>query len=421
MSSDIESADHIVVGGGLAGFYASTELRKRDPASKIVLICEEPHLPYDRVPLSKDYLSGKRTRERVFLRTKEFYEQQRIEVVSGRRAAKLDVKGLTIRLDDDYELAFKHLLLATGGRPRRLTIPGSDLEGVYYLRTLDDCEKIREKMLKSKRAVVIGGGFIGCELASVFTTSGLQTTIIETASYPLNIAVDEVVGDWIADYFRSKGVRVMTDTQATAFLGKDGKVEEVLTSRGETLKADLVAVGIGVMPNTELAEEAGLRVDRGIVVNEYLQTDSERVYAAGDVARFHSPIFNRHLRVEHYDVAVKQGAIAGANMTGERRIFSELPFFYSYTFDLRIRAYGDLTKRTGLVRRGSFGVDKGFFQLHFDDGLLDGFLSINAPFQEVDELKRVILSRARFSDPSELAKSSLPMPQLVDVLAAGAP
>jgi NADPH-dependent 2,4-dienoyl-CoA reductase/sulfur reductase-like enzyme len=419
LSNNLKTADYVVIGGGLTGFYAAAELRKRDTSGKIVLVSEEPHLPYDRVPLSKDYLLGKRARERVFLRTKEFYDQQRIEVVSGRRAEKIDVNGRTIRLDDGSEFAFNRLLFATGGRPRRLTIPGSDLEGVFYLRTLDDCEKIREKMLKSRRAVVVGGGFIGCELVSVFRMSGLQTTIIEAASYPLNIAVDDLTGQWIADYFRSRGVRVITDTQASTFLGEDGRVEAVLTNRGETLEADLVAVGIGVIPNTELAEEAGLRVERGIVVNELLETDSEGVYAAGDVARFHSPIFNRHLRVEHYDVAVKQGAIAGANMTGERKTFSELPFFYSYTFDLRIRAYGDLSRKRFLVRRGSFGVEKGFFQLYFDDGVLDGFLSINGSFKESDELKRIILSRRRFSDPSELASQPLRAPQIVGLLAAG--
>ncbi|TMQ00839.1 MAG: FAD-dependent oxidoreductase [Thaumarchaeota archaeon] len=338
-------ADHVIVGGGQAGFYASTAIRRRNASAKIVLICDEAHLPYDRVPLSKDYLVDKRPREKLFFRPKEFYENQKIEVISGKRATKLDKSGRVVRLEDDTEVAFGRLLLATGGRPRILPLPGSNLGGIHYLRTIDDCERIKE------------------------------------------------------GYFRGKGVEVMADTQVAAFVGRDGAVEAVRTSRGE-LPADLVAVGVGIAPNIDLAQEAGLKVDRGIVVNEYLQTDSAGIYAAGDVARFYSPIFERYLRVEHYDVAAKQGMTAGTNMAGERRAFAELPFFFSFMFDLKINAYGDLTKKTRIVSRGPVGAEKGFFQLYFDDGVLNGFLSVNRPFQEVNELKRVILSRRSFPNIS---------------------
>ena len=399
MAPQSTDADHVIVGGGQAGFYASTAIRRRDASATVVLICDEPHLPYDRVPLSKDYLTDKRPREKLFFRPKEFYENQRIEVISGKRAKKLDKSGRVLKLEDDTEIAFKRLLLATGGRPRILPLPGSNLGGIHYLRTIDDCERIKERMQKARNAVVVGGGFIGCEVAASFATRGLKTTIVEVASYPLNVAVSEETGRWLAGYFRERGVDVMTDTQVSAFVGRDGAVEGVRTSRGE-LPADLVAVGVGIAPNTELAQEAGLKVDRGIVVDEYLQTDSEGVYAAGDVARFYSPIFERHLRVEHYDVAAKQGMTAGANMAGEHRSFADLPFFFSFMFDLKINAYGDLSKKTRIVSRGSVGAEKGFFQLYFDDGVLDGFLSVNRSFQEVNELKRVILSRRRFPDVS---------------------
>ena len=399
MAPHSTDADDVIVGGGQAGFYASTAITRRDPSARVVLICDEPHLPYDRVPLSKDYLVDKRPREKLFFRPKEFYENQKIEVISGKRATKLDKSGRVVRLEDDTEIAFGRLLLATGGRPRILPLPGSDLVGIHYLRTIDDCERIKEGMQKARNAVVVGGGFIGCEVAAAFAARGLKTTIIEVASYPLNVAVNEETGRWIAGYFRDKGVDVMTETQVSAFVGRDNAVEAVRTSRGE-LPADLVAVGVGIAPNVELAQEAGLKVDRGIVVDEYLQTDSEGVYAAGDVARFYSPIFERHLRVEHYDVAAKQGMTAGANMAGERRTFADLPFFFSFMFDLKINAYGDLGKKTKIVSRGSVGAEKGFFQLYFDDGVLNGFLSVNRPFQEVNELKRVILSRRSFPDVS---------------------
>ncbi|MDV3294051.1 MAG: NAD(P)/FAD-dependent oxidoreductase [Nitrososphaerales archaeon] len=399
----VDSTDYAIVGGGLAGFNTAIAIRKHDSSSRILLVGDEPHLPYDRVPLSKDYLTGKRGRDRVFLRGKEFYDQQKIEVVTGRRATRLDTKGGTLELDDSSEIRFKRLMLATGVRARTLSLPGVGLEGIYTLRTLEDCERLRERMLGSRTAVVIGGGFIGCEVASIFVTAGIKTTMVEAATHPLNVAVDEVAGSWIADYFNSRGVNVMTDAQTTAFVGRDGAVEGVQLGSGETLPADMVAVGIGVTPNVELAESAGLRVEKGIVVDEHLATEEDGVFAAGDVARFYSPVFGRHLRVEHFDVAAKHGMIGGANMTGRKLSFMELPFFYSYAFDLKIRAYGDLSRKTVSVRRGRLSQDKGFFQLYFHEGQLVGFISVNCSFEEISILKEIILSKRTFPDPSRFA------------------
>ncbi|MDA4128894.1 MAG: NAD(P)/FAD-dependent oxidoreductase [Thaumarchaeota archaeon] len=402
-----DGVDYAIVGGGLAGLNAAVAIRKHDASKKILLVGDEPHLPYDRVPLSKDYLSGKRIRDRVFLRGKEFYDQQKIDVLTGKRVVKVDPKGRTFELDDGKRIPFGRLMLATGARARTLNVPGASLRGVYTLRTLDDCERLRSSMRGSKRAVVVGGGFIGCEVASIFATAGIPTTMIEAASHPLNVAVDRVAGGWIADYFRAKGVDVMTDTQTSAFIGRDGAVEGVQLSTGETLMADMVVVGIGVVPNSELAEGAGLSVDKGIVVNEYLETTAAGVFAAGDVARFYSPLFGRHLRVEHFDVAAKHGMIGGANMTGKRLMFVDLPFFYSYAFDLKIRAYGDLSRKTVSEKRGKLTQGKGFFQLYFDDGRLTGFLSVNGQFDEINELKQLIISKKTFSDTSKLTDEKI--------------
>jgi 3-phenylpropionate/trans-cinnamate dioxygenase ferredoxin reductase subunit len=400
--SRVENADFLIVGGGLAGFNTAVTIRKHDSSGKILLIGDEPHLPYDRVPLSKDYLHGKRVRDRVFLRGKEFYDQQRIEVMTGRRAVKLDAETKSLELDDGREISFGRLMIATGVRARTLNVPGAGLHGVHTLRTLEDCERLRDRMRGSKKAIVVGGGFIGSEVASIFAAAGIPTTMIEAASHPLNVAIDEVAGRWVADYFRAKGVDVMTETQTVAFVGSDGAVEGVQLSTGEILQADTVAVGIGVVPNSELAEGAGLKIDKGIVVNEHLETATEGVFAAGDVARFYSAIFGRHLRVEHFDVAAKHGMIGGANMTGKRLSFMELPFFYSCAFDPKLRAYGDLSRKTVSVRRGRLGEGKGFFQLYFHEGQLTGFLSVNCSFEEISHLKQIILSKRVFPDPSIL-------------------
>src|SRR2546425_6595552 len=177
MAPHSTDADHVIVGGGQAGFYASTAIKRRDASARVVLICDEAHLPYDRVPLSKDYLVDKRPREKLFFRPKEFYENQKIEVISGKRATKLDKSGRVLKLDDDTEFAFKRLLLATGGRPRKLALPGSDLGGIHYLRTIDDCERIKEGMQKARNAVGVGGGFIGWEGGAGLATRGLKTAI----------------------------------------------------------------------------------------------------------------------------------------------------------------------------------------------------------------------------------------------------
>src|SRR3989442_297074 len=217
MAPQSTEVEHVIVGGGQAGFYASTAIRRRNASARIVLICDEAHLPYDRVPLSKDYLVDKRPREKLFFRPKEFYENQKIEVISGKRATKLDKSGRVVRLEDDTEIAFGRLLLATGGRPRILPLPGSDLGGIHYLRTIDDCERIKEGMQKARNAVVVGGGFIGCEVAAAFAARGLKTTIIEVASYPLNVAGNEKTGKLIAGELRGKGLELMSGTPGSAF------------------------------------------------------------------------------------------------------------------------------------------------------------------------------------------------------------
>lgn len=384
----------------MTGFNTATAIRRRDPSGSILLVGDEAHLPYDRVPLSKDYLQGKRPRERLFYRDRSFYDHLRVNIMTGSPAVKLDAKGRNVELADGRKVSFGRLMLATGVRARPLNVLGASLRGVHTLRTLDDCEMLRASMVGSRRAVVVGGGFIGCEVASIFASAGIPTTIIEAATHPLNVAVDQISGGWIADYFRRKGVNVLTSTQATAIAGRDGAVEGVQLSTGETILADVVAVGIGTLPNAELAENAGLKVDRGIVVDERLETSEPDIFAGGDVARFFSPIFGGHMRVEHFDVAAKHGAVGGTNMAGGLLSFGELPFFYSFAFDLKLRAYGDFSRKTVSVRRGNLAEEGGFVQMYFHDGKLVGFLSVNSSFEEISHLRRIIMSQTSFNEPS---------------------
>jgi 3-phenylpropionate/trans-cinnamate dioxygenase ferredoxin reductase subunit len=367
---------YVIIGGGLAGVAAADAIRRRDKTGRLLLICAEAHPPYDRVPLSKDYLLGTMERDQVFLRQARFYERNKVELLLQSPVTNLDVTQRLVTLADGSQIGFDKLLLATGGRPRQLPLPGAELDGIYYLRNLEDTDAIRSALQGARQAVVIGAGFIGCELASAFAQLGVPTTVVELTPAPLSLVVDPETSAFVADYLHQKGVTILTDTAVAHFVGTSGRVQGVVTNTGKELAADLVAVGVGIAPNTELATAAGLTVDNGVVVNEYLEA-TEGIFAAGDMARYYSPVLARHLRVEHYDVALQHGRVAGANMTGERRAYTELPYFFSFMGDLHINVVGDMSQRAQVVRRGALGLDPGFVQFYFADGLLQAALFVN--------------------------------------------
>ena len=363
---------------------------------------------------------GKIPRESLFLQEAEFYQQHNVEVLLGRRVQRLNVDARSALLNDGRELKFDRLLLATGGRPRRLSIPGGNLPGIYYLRTIDDSEAIQAAMSKAHRAVVIGGGFIGCEIAAASVQKGLDTTIIEVGPSLLSLPIDAETAQWITEYFIERGVHVLTNEAAARFLEEDGRAVGVETKTGKEVLGDFVGVGVGVAPNVELAQEAALAVDNGIIVNEQLEVDNKGVYAAGDVARFYSPVFAKHLRLEHYDVAVKHGQVAGANMAGGQEKFAELPYFFSFMFKLRTEVWGDATQRELVVRRGPLQLtDKGgFAQFYLSQGRIQAYLSVNRPFKENEAAKKLILSRQTIEDSSVLGNESVDLGTLANSLPA---
>jgi len=398
----MEHASYVIVGGGLAAVAAADALRRRDKEGRIVMISNEPHAPYDRVPLSKDYLLGKIERDDIFLRRARFYERGNIELMLGQGVTSLDLDQRRVALASGDYISFNQLLLATGGRPRRLPIPGDDLHGVFYLRNIEDTEAIQKAVEGAKRAVVVGGGFIGCELACAFTQLGLHTTVVELTPAVLSLAIDAETSQFIESYLRQQGVTVLTESGAARFEGEDGQVAAVVTQTDERIEADIVAVGIGIIPNTELAVEAGLTVDNGVVVNEYLEA-AENVYIAGDIARYYSPTMGRHVRVEHYDVAMQHGRTAAANMTGERQAYTELPYFFSTMGDINLNVIGDMGKREQCVRRGPLHLDPGFAQFYFAAGLLQAVLSVNRNGPLLQAAKERILTRQPVADPLAFA------------------
>ena len=399
----MKNFDYVIVGGGLAGSHAAQSIRENDQNGSILLVTDENHLPYDRVPLSKNYLLGKMKSEVLYVKKSNFYADQKIELLVGHKATKLDPKNHVVDMGDDSQISYKKLLLATGGQARRLSIPGSDLKGVFYLRTIDDADEILKVMQESKNVVIIGGGFIGCELASSFTKKNISSTIIELGPKILGRVFDQDTARWLDDYFARKGVKIMTSTTPTEILGKEGKVSGVKLQSGQIIPADFLVIGIGIIPNTDLAKDAGLEVNNGIVVNQYLQTSDPDIYAASDVARFYSPVFRRYMRLEHYDLALKQGRLAGENMTGKSKQFEELPYFFSFMFDVRIEAYGDMSKYDNVVTKGSPTENGGFTKFYLDDGVINAVMMVTRK-EDVEYIKQLIYSRKKIHDTSILAK-----------------
>ena len=412
----MDGTRHLIVGGGLAGGSAVEAIRAREHEGRIVLVSDEQHLPYDRVALSKGYLTGKLRQESLFLQEPEFYQQQHVEVLLGHRVQRLNTCSRTAVLDDGRELKFERLLLATGGRPRRLPIPGGDLPGICCLRTIEDSDAIRAAMSSARRAVIVGGGFIGCEIAAACVQKGLDTTIVEFGPSLLNVPLDSETAQWITEYFTEQGVHVLTNEVAARFVEANGRVAGVETKTGKKVLGDFVAVGIGIAPNVELAQEAKLPVDKGILVNEQLETENKGIYAAGDVASFYSPLYGKHLRLEHYDVAVKHGEIAGANMAGAQERCIDLPHFFSTMFKLRIEVWGDATQRDVVVRRGPLELSEreGFAQFYLSQGHVQAYLSVIRPSKEAEAAKTLILSRLSIEDISLLSDESVDLTSLAN-------
>ncbi len=410
----MDAAKYVIVGGGLAGFNAIPAIRERDAEGRILLVTDEKERPYDRVPLSKRYLQGALSRDGVFLRPPEFYEEKHVELLTQRRAAALDTRAKTLLLDDGRAIRFEKLLLATGGSPRRLPLPGADLAGIHYLRTLEDSDALKQAMAHTRSLAVVGGGFIGCEVAAAGVMKGLDTTVIEVGPYLLNIAFDEPTGRWVMGYLGAKGMHVRCGERATKFLEDGGRVRGVETSSGATVPADLVVVGVGLVPNTDLAKAAGLQVDNGIMVNERLETSAPDIYAAGDAARFYAPVFERHLRVEHYDVAVRHGKVAGANMAGAAQSFTELPYFFSDMFELRIRVHGTLADHDRILLRGERKLTEqgGFLQFYLKGDRIMAYLGVNRKLKEERAAQKLILSGRRFEDSAPLADVSVDLATL---------
>ena len=365
----------VIVGASLAGGGAAVTLRQEGFEGRVVLIGAEPQPPYERPPLSKEYLRSESSFEEALVQASDFYYENGIETRFGVRATRVDAADKAVELDGGERLVYDKLLVATGGSNRRVPIPGISLDGIYGLRTVADSDRIRVEIAPRRTAVVVGMGFIGSEVAASLRQSGVEVTVVDRNTVPLRRVVGEEVGRVIEGYHRDHGTSLIFEDTVAAFEGI-GRVERVTTAHGRRIECDFAVVGLGVEPATELLAGTGVEIDNGIVVDEYCRTNVEGIYAAGDVANHYHPVFGRHIRVEHWQNALKQGPAAARNMLGEGGPYEEIPWFWSDQYEQNLQYAGFHTEWEELVVRGSM-EERNFVAFYRKDRRVLAAVAIN--------------------------------------------
>jgi len=394
----------IIVGAGLAGAKAAEALRHQGFDGRLVLIGEEPERPYERPPLSKNYLR-RETAEKPYVHPESFYRDQGIELMTSTRVTELDADSRKLVLDDELSIGYDRLLIATGAFPRRLEVPGAELDGVHYLRTVADSERIGERLERGARLVMVGAGWIGSEIAASARQKGCEVTMLEMGTLPLENVLGAEMAQVFLQLHRDHGVEFLAETVVERFEGARA-LERVVMSNGAIVNTDLVVVGIGVTPRTGIFEAAGLATDNGIVVDRNLRTSVDDVFAAGDVANAYNPFYGGRIRVEHWANAAEQGRLAAGSMLGKRAGAGEIPYFFSDQYDVGIEYSGYATEWDEVVFRGD-RAGREFLAFWLRDGRVVAGLNMNV-WDLHDEIRDLIRSRRRVSRV-DLADPDIPL------------
>ncbi len=392
----------VIVGAGQAAVQAVDTLRRKGFAGKLIVVGDEPWVAYQRPPLSKKYLAGSFERDRLAIRPSHFYSDHAIDLRTGRRAVEISRSEQRVRLDDGSVLAYDGLLLATGSRPRRLAAPGVELAGVHYLRTIADVDRIRAELDTARRLVVVGGGYIGLEVAATARERGLDVTVLEMAERVMNrVTCPEVSGFFAAEHARH-GVHIVCNARVRAIAASaDGsRVRAVVCENGEEYPADVVIVGVGVAAIDELAVAAGLECANGIVVDDHCRTSDPQIYAAGDCTSHPNPHYGRRLRLESVDNAFEQGTSAALNLMGTPTRHDKVPWFWSDQFDLKLIIVGLGEGYEAIVTRGE-PTSRSFSACYLRGGELIAIDTVNHPKDQM-AARKLIAARAR-PDPAKLA------------------
>ena len=404
----------VIVGAGLAGAKAAETLRDEGFDGRVVLVGAEDERPYERPPLSKDYLRGEAGRDRVYVHDESFYAEHEIELRLDCTAVDMNASLKEVALDDGERLRYDRLLLAPGAEPRRLAVPGGELDGVHYLRSVEDSDALRERFERGGRVVVVGAGWIGAEVAASARQRGLEVTIVGPDAVPLERVLGHEVGGVYRDIHADHGVRMVMEARVEAFEG-DEAVERVRTSDGRNVDCDFVVVGIGVQPRTELAARAGLAIGDGVLVDGSLQTSAPGVFAAGDVAAARHPFYGQRLRVEHWANALHQGPVAARNMIGAGQVYDSLPYFFSDQYDVGMEYSGFAGTWDRVVFRGDPASREFIAFWLAGDRLLAG-MNVNV-WDVVDPIQRLVRDRVPV-DERRLSDPDVPLEQLVPLESA---
>jgi 3-phenylpropionate/trans-cinnamate dioxygenase ferredoxin reductase component len=402
----------IIVGGGLAGAMAAQTLREEGFDGRISLLGQEANAPYERPPLSKDYLQGKAERDSIFVHPEHWYAEHAVELRLGATVASVDAASRTVVTDTGAQLHYDKLLIATGSKPRRLGVPGADLDGVYYLRKVEDSERIKIEFARAKRVVIIGAGWIGLETAAAARAAGLDVTLLISGDMPLQHVLGPEVAPTFAELHRSNGVDLRYRTTSAELTGRHGAVTGVILSDGTRIDADMIIVGIGAVPRTGLAAAAGLKIDNGIVVDEHLRTSDPDIFAAGDIAHTYNPRLGRHIRIEHWANARRQGVIAAKAMLGQDAVDVRPSYFYTDQYDLSMEYTGDI---------GPAGYDRVIFRRYADPRELIVFwlyeqriqAGMNINIWDVAEDIEGLIQSARPINAGVLADPAIPLTSLL--------
>ena len=393
----------VIAGAGHAAGQVIATLRQKKYAGRITLLGEEAWYPYQRPPLSKKFLAGEMSAERLYFKPTSFYDDPGIDVHLSTRVAAIDRAAQSVRTADDQSFNYDHLVIATGSRPRELSLPGSNLGGIHYLRGVDDVNNIRADMAKQRRMVIVGAGYLGLEVAAVAAQLGLDVTVVEMTDRVMSRVVSPELSQFYQDIHTENGVQLRLSTGITGFSGED-HVDSVILENDEQLAADIVVIGIGIVPNTELAEAAGLEVSNGIVVDDHCQTSDPRIYAVGDCTWHPNRLLGVELRLESVHNALEQAKTAAGNISGDDMSYAQVPWFWSDQYDLKLQIAGLSQGYDQTVIRGDM-EGRSFACLYLRDGQLISIDAVNRP-KDFIQSKQLIASHAKI-DPALLANPDI--------------
>lgn len=402
----------IIIGASHAAAQLVVSMRQEGWTDKILVIGDEPYFPYHRPPLSKALLSGEKTAQEILIRPETAYEKAKVDFIFNKRVVGIDRTTKTVTLDDAQVLSYDKLAFCTGARVRKAPIPGSELSGVSYLRNLADVDKIKTHIIAGGNAVIVGGGYIGLETAAVLNKLGMKVTVLEMANRVLERVTSPEISAFYTRVHEQEGVTIVTEAQVIKFIG-DKKVEGVMCADGSLIPADLIVIGIGIIPNSELAHEAGIEVDNGIVTNEFSQTNDIDIVACGDCANHPNQLYQKRIRLESVPNATDQAKSAAASLCGNAKPYSALPWFWSDQYDIKLQIVGLNTGYDDIVIRGDFEKSRSFVVFYLKNGVIISADCVNRP-KEFMISKRLVANKITVL-AKKLANEAIDIKQILEI------